>query len=334
MKTAVLAITQGATKLGQQVAAGLNADFVPCREKFATVFAHTWQTYQAIVCVMATGIVVRTMAPLLEDKRKDPAVVVCDEQGKFAISLLSGHIGGANALAHSVAGLTGGQAVITTASDVLGHTALDLWCIQLGLQAQNKEMLTKKMGRLVNTGSLNIYSEPPLPPLPALPVDLKSVPSAEEADLIVTYRNIKSKTAAVLSPKALALGIGCRKGTPVATIAEAIVQTCDENGLSTSAIGIIASVDLKKEEQGLLAYAGTHDIPLIFYNSTQLNTMKVQASSDKVMQVTGAKAVAEPAALLAAQTDHLLVPKTKFPAVTVAIAKIRHPFAASKKRAE
>ncbi|HEB69472.1 MAG TPA: cobalamin biosynthesis protein CbiG, partial [Desulfobulbus sp.] len=115
---------------------------------------------------MATGIVVRTLAPLLQDKRLDPAVVVCDEKGRFAVSLLSGHLGGGNALARQVAAILGGQAVITTASDVLGRTALDLWAHALDLQVADKRALTRIMGKLVNHGSVTLHSDYPLPELP------------------------------------------------------------------------------------------------------------------------------------------------------------------------
>ncbi|MCI5141596.1 MAG: cobalamin biosynthesis protein CbiG, partial [Candidatus Electrothrix sp. ATG1] len=128
--------------------------------------AQAWQDYDHLICIMATGIVVRSIAPLLQDKAVDPAVVVCDEQGRFAISLLSGHLGGGNALARKIAELLGGQAVITTASDVLGHTALDLWCRDLGLAVSDKQRLTCVMAKLVNTGSVTLNSDYPLPPLP------------------------------------------------------------------------------------------------------------------------------------------------------------------------
>ena len=129
--------------------------------------ARVWADYGEIVCIMAAGIVVRTVAPLLRDKYQDPAVVVCDERGRFAVSLLSGHLGGANDLARRVAELTGGQAVLTTASDVLGRTALDLWCRDLGLIPADKAALTRAMGLLVDRGGLTVWSRYPLPPLPA-----------------------------------------------------------------------------------------------------------------------------------------------------------------------
>ncbi|MDD2468258.1 MAG: hypothetical protein PHI97_30120, partial [Desulfobulbus sp.] len=149
-RLAVLALSQGGSQLGLRLAADLGGDFFACKGRLAQVVGEVWKNYSGIICIMATGIVVRTIAPLLEDKYRDPAIVVCDELGRFAISLISGHLGGANALAKQVAEATGGQAVLTTASDVLGKTALDLWCRDRGLGVIDKEGFTRAMGPLVD----------------------------------------------------------------------------------------------------------------------------------------------------------------------------------------
>ena len=168
----VLALTRGGCALGERLATQLGADFRSCRGRVAVEMRRAWQSHRALVCIMAAGIVVRTIAPLLADKRHDPAVVVCDEAGRFAIPLVSGHLGGANELAREVARLTGGAAALTTASDVLGRTALDLWCRDLGLQVADRAGLTAAMGRLVDEGALTLWS---CCPLPELPPDLQTI---------------------------------------------------------------------------------------------------------------------------------------------------------------
>ena len=323
MKYAILAITRGATLLGEQLAGQLKADFFPCKGKLRTTLETVWTEYNGIICIMATGIVVRTVAPLLKDKRKDPAVVVCDEQGKFAVSLLSGHIGGANALADRIAGITGGQAVVTTASDVLGKTALDLWCRDLGLEIGNKTIFTKKMGKLVDTGSLKVYSKYPLPQLPP---DLIKTETVESADLIITSLAIMKTDAALLHPKALVFGIGCKRGTPAAVITECIESTCTEHNLAPQSIARLASITLKQDEDGLLAAAAARQLDLSFFTSEELNTVPGITASPTVLRVTGAKAVAEPAAILAAGATSLLVSKMKWQGATTAVAKIPTPF--------
>lgn len=324
-RCAVLALSRGGCVLGRSLAASLSADFYACKGQLAQVVGRVWYEYAEIVCIMATGIVVRTIAPLIQDKYRDPAIVVCDEQGRFAVSLLSGHLGGANALAHRVAGATGGQAVLTTASDVLGRTALDLWCRDLGLTPADKASFTRAMGRLVDHGSLILWSRYPLPDLPP---DLTPVEDRTAAELIVDSRTDASAHAALLHPKALVVGIGCNRGTPAMAIAHAVAETCRRHYLAPHAIARLASIDLKEDEAGLLEYARRQALPIDFYGKDQLNRVEGVSTSEAVQRATGAKGVAEPAALLSAGPGStLLVAKMKWTDVTTAMAEITHPFA-------
>ncbi len=320
---AVLALTKGGYELGRRLAPLLEGDFFACKGRVAEVFAQAWQDYPQIVCIMASGIVVRTIAPLLQDKYRDPAIVVCDEQGRFAISLLSGHLGGANRLAHRVAAAVGGQAVLTTASDVLGRTALDLWCRELGLIPGDKAAFTRAMGRLVDCGSLKVWSAYPLP---LLPPDLRAVEERDAADLIVDARTEATTGAVLLHPKSLVVGIGCNRGTPKADIAETVTATCAQHQLAPEAIARLASIDLKQDEAGLLEFARDQGLTIDFFSSEQLNQVAGVSTSAAVLKATGAKGVAEPAALLSAGAGStLLVNKMKWTDVTTAVAEIADP---------
>jgi cobalt-precorrin 5A hydrolase len=323
MKCAVLAITAGASRFGKNLSAQIEADFYPCKGIFKKTFEKVWQKYDGIICIMATGIVVRTLAPLLSDKSTDPAVVVCDEKGSFAISLLSGHLGGANELAQKVAALTGGQPVITTASDVLGKTTLDTWCRDNNLTYSDKILFTKAMGKLVDTGSLRVFSDYPLDKVPD---DFTIVDTFEQADCMITCRKTAIEDKLHLYPKSIAIGIGCRRGTSSDAIEEAISSACKENNIASQSIAKLASITLKKDEQGLLDYAAQNNLTITFYTPEELNSVQgIAPSSATVQKVTGAKAVAEPAALLAAGADKLAVNKIKFPQVTISIAEITNP---------
>ncbi len=324
-RCAVLALSRGGCTLGQRLAESLHADFFACKGRLREVVTQVWPEYQQIVCIMASGIVVRTIAPLLQDKYHDPAVVVCDEHGRFAISLLSGHLGGANALAHRIAAATGGQAVLTTASDVLGRTALDLWCRDRGLIAADKTAFTRAMGRLVDAGSLTLWSRYPVPPLPS---DLRLVSNKEGADLLIDARTDASAGGTLLHPQALVFGIGCNRGTPAAVIARAVAATCEQHHLAPQAIARLASIDLKQDEQGLLEFGRQQGLAIDFYTSAQLNRVEGVSTSAAVQRATGAKGVAEPAALLSAGTGStLLIPKLKWTDVTTAVAEIADPLA-------
>jgi cobalt-precorrin 5A hydrolase len=319
----VLALTRGGSALGERLAAELGAEFRPCRGRVAGEIRLAWQSCRALVCIMAAGIVVRTIAPLLADKHRDPAVVVCDEGGRFAIPLVSGHLGGANDLARRIAGITGGVAALTTASDVLGRTALDLWCRDLGLRVAEPSALTAAMGRLVDRGEVSVWS---CCPLPDLPPDLHPVTERERAELVIDVRTDGSPEAALLHPPALVLGIGCNRGTPAGAIDRAVSDTLGRHGLAPAAVCGLASIDLKRDEAGLLAYAVEQGLATRFYDSQALNSVPGVSSSAAVLRATGARGVAEPAALLAAGPGAILrIAKEKYPDVTVAVAERADP---------
>jgi len=321
---AILALTGGGRQLADKLAGLLpSCTVLFCRGQLQQTLSQCWQEYDSLICIMATGIVVRTLAPLLEDKQKDPAVVVCDEKGQFAISLLSGHLGGGNALAEQVAVVLDGQAVITTASDVLGRTALDLWARDLGLAIAGKKVLTRAMGKLVNQGTVSLYSDYLLPKLPA---DIQLKEEAATADLVITSRTDVQTTGAVLHPGTLTAGIGCNRNTPAAEIEQALQEACAEHNLALQSVRSLASIDLKNDEPGLLDFARIKGYTIDFYNRDQLNGVDGVSTSAAVFKATGAKGVAEPAAVLAAGGGRLLVKKMKWPNVTVAIAEINNPW--------
>ncbi|MDQ7038897.1 MAG: cobalamin biosynthesis protein CbiG, partial [Aquificota bacterium] len=167
--------------------------------------AQYWPEARALVFIMACGVAVRAIASLLSDKKTDPAVVVLDETGKFAVSLLSGHLGGANELAREIAALLGGEAVVTTASDLAGLPALDLWAETYQLVLEPEELVPEVTARYLNRKTLKVFLDYPVP----IPDTWKAVDHPEEADLVVSYRNVEApKTSLSARPRVLFLGIG------------------------------------------------------------------------------------------------------------------------------
>ena len=357
MKTSILYLTEGGARLASRISSALNDSCIfDCRGKLQETVSRQWSRSDAIIFIMAAGIVVRTIAPYLKDKYEDPAVVVCDEQARFAISLLSGHAGGANSLARQVAEIIKGTPVITTASDVLGRTALDLWAREHGLVPADRKALTRAMGKLVNNGKLRVWSSLPLP---ALPEDMEKLNSPEKADVIITCGSLHdapSQTASetgmdpcILYAPVLSAGIGCNRGTASEQISRAVSEAFSANGLSLQSLSRIGTIDLKKDEDGLVQFARSLNIPLLFFTKEQLNSVKGCGFSKAAMKATGARGVAEPAALLAASSGmkpahartspgetqgawltqgtcgdcqaELIVRKMKWKDVTVAVAK-------------
>jgi len=323
MKTVIIAITQGGKTLAENINAQLSDSFVDKRDLpvFAKI-ADSWkQEIDAVICIMATGIVVRALAPLCVDKTKDPCVLVLDEKGQFVISLLSGHLGGGNKLAKEVATILDAQPVITTASDVTGHTALDLFAAKNSLVVEDSKKLIEKSAKLINHGSLQIYSEYDFE---SLPVDFTLVHKAALADLIISDHIFSETDALILRPCALTVGLGCNRGTRSEDFITAVSELFADNSLNLKSISSFASIDLKQDEQGMLDFATVTKAEIKFYTKDQLNSVENVSHSAMVFKATGAKGVAEPAAILAAETipgsGTLIVRKRKWKDVTAAVA--------------
>ena len=318
--------------------------------------SEAWNEPGNLIFIMASGIVIRTVAPLIKDKRTDPAVVVLDEKGKFAVSLLSGHLGGANKIAKEIADFLGGQAVITTASDVNDLPSIDLWAKENDLIIDDWDALPNTATRFLNGGRLKVYSDIEI----SMPAEFLQIKNPADADVLITNkqkmdlnvipvqtgiqkkkakkldscfrRNDKKQTAHqfYLRPKNLTIGIGCNSNTPASEIENSVRKTMEENNLSFLSIHSIATIDIKGNEPGLIAFAKKYNLGIKTFTANKLNTVKGVSKSDVAFKTTGAYAVAEPAALLASGADKLLVKKQKKGNVTVAIAE-QKPEARSQK---
>ena len=321
MKIGVIAITSGAQLLAETIDQQLdNATLIPKRdgEKVAELLARCWNHYDGFVCIMATGIVVRSIAPLLEDKKKDPCVIVCDQSGAHVISLLSGHLGGGNALASAIASITGGRAVITTASDTLGLVALDLWARENNLTPPSREALTQISTQLVNNGSLSVFSDITLT---SLPNGLQRATSRDDAEIIVSNKKYSSLQAVQFYPQNLVVGIGCNRGTPMHEFEEALAELFSDLHLSRKSIKNLASIDKKNDEVGLLEFAEKYGWNIDFFDKTTINTQHNLEISLAALKAVGAIGVAEPASLLSAKSNLLISRKRKWKNVTMAIAQ-------------
>ncbi len=292
-----------------------------------------WGEYERFIFIMAAGIVVRTIASLIEDKKSDPAVVVLDEKGRHAISLLSGHLGGANDLAREVADFLGGQAVITTASDVNDLAPIDLWAQDNDLVIEDWELLPRIGTRLINNGRLSVYTECELP----MPEGYVRVDEPASADLIVTHRilvsscNDENPMTLTLRPRDLVLGIGCNRGTSPEEIEDAVRKALAGHDVAFASVRSVATIDIKAEEPGIVVFCRRHSLDLISFTPEELNGVDGISKSEAAFRATGANAVAEPAALLAAGAERLLVPKQKAGNVTVAVAELTGRGAPQKK---
>ena len=346
--TAIVAITKAASQLAQQLAATLEAiAYVPGKhhtldESFVQPYQGSalpliqqlWEQHERLLLLMPMGVAVRAIGALAKDKHTDPAVVVADEQGQHIIPTLGGHLAGANAFAKQIASLTGGKAVLTTASDVQGLPALDLWIREQELTLENADLLTFVTAAIVNGETVGAVADErwkealsgfnlSFTTLDDLMQDTYSagiVISDEEVS--DAYEQVREKVL-LLRPRSLAIGVGCRRGVSAEEIEEAIQTTLNEAGLAKASVSALGSAWLKADEEGLLAISRKYNWPLYCFDAETLKSVQPTTpfSPSAATKRFGIPGVSEPSALLAAQTNELLVRKRTFERVTVAIAR-------------
>ncbi len=301
---------------------------------FKQLVTEAFERDSALVFVMATGIVVRTIAPLLRHKATDPAVVVIDEKGKHVISLLSGHIGGGNALAHEIADYIGGEAVITTSSDVQNKIAVDVLAMKNDLVIDSMKDATRFASDVVNDEPLQLITDGKL----RLALDeqwtvvlLDSLePFQEQVNrlrqplahtLLICNRFVQTPVTLRLIPKNIVLGIGCRRGMEEQRILTAIEEALIKVGLDSRSVKKIGTVDVKADEIGLIKAAKTLQLPLEIITRDAIVPVQDQfEGSDFVEKTIGVRAVSEPAAMLASNKEgRFLMKKTSYDGITIAI---------------
>jgi cobalt-precorrin 5A hydrolase len=276
------------------------------------------------VVIGAIGLTVRLLAPLIKDKRLDPAVVGVGQDGQYAVSLLSGHLGGANELTKAVALASQGQAVITTATDLADQPALEVIARQLSLAVEKWPNLAPLARSLAEGEAIQLHD-----PLGILSSSLKPWPqsfkpfaSEAEPSLWVDYREPTPPNALVFRPKVLAVGLGGHRGLEASELAELVDSVFRESQLSQLAIKTLATIDRRAEEKGFQEFAQKLGAPLLAFDPSALGAIKTPNPSPVVRENIGVDSVCEAAALLAAPSGSLLVPKRKSLRATCAVALI------------
>lgn len=304
---------EGTIYVPQRLAGGeLMSMTRPYEEFYGPLFSGS----DILVFVGAAGIAVRSIAPHVRDKRLDPAVICVDELGRFVISLLSGHIGGANALTQRLADELGATAVITTATDINSRFSADAWAAENGYVIGSMSA-AKAVSAAILEGDVPLLCD--LPISGELPPGLVPGEDGETGVYIGWSLKKPFKNTLQLIPKVLHLGIGCRRGTDSAAIAAAVGRVFEENGIDPRAVCRAATIDLKADEPGLLSYCEQAELPLSVYSAGQLAQVKGEFTpSAFVESVTGVDNVCERAAL--AEADMLIVRKNAVNGVTVAVA--------------
>lgn len=328
MKIHMFAYSKKGIETAERIAAALDGDilrytserlsgggFLPIPSPSSPLFEEAFRSSDALIFVSSCGIAVRSIAPFIKDKTTDPAVIAIDEAGSFVIPLLSGHIGGGNALAQKLSKAIGAAAVITTATDVRGRFSADEWAARRGYVLSDMGAV-KAVSAAILERDIPLRSDFPIKG--ELPSGVYSA-SSGDTGISISYRTDEpfQKTLRII-PRCLHLGIGCRKGTPKELIESAVEAVMEENGLDMRAVKSAASITLKSDEAGLLEFCREAGLKIYFYSAEELRGIEGDFTpSEFVKSITGVDNVCERAAMIS--SDKLLVKKTPVSGVTVAV---------------
>lgn len=298
------------------------AGVAPMTPGYRESCAEAFRSCQAIVFVGAAGIAVRAVAPLLQSKLTDPAVISVDEGGSFVIPLLAGHIGGANELARCLAAYLGATACVTTATDVNGLFAVDEWAARNRMVISSMKAAKDFAAALVNNEITGFCCDEAFAVKGSLPRNVEQGTGRAVGMAVTLDKGLAPFGETLrLMPKIVHLGIGCRRGTPLENIEALVLPRLEELRLDLRCIAGIASVDLKKDEQGLLAFARKYNVPARFYTADELNGVEGDFTPSAFVQsVVGVSNVCERSAVRDAGGGRLLLKKTSLNGVTLAVA--------------
>ena len=276
-------------------------------------------TDDALIFVGASGIAVRAIAPHVRDKFSDPAVVSVDEAGRFVVPLLSGHVGGANELAREVAAITGGQAAVSTATDVNGLFAVDEWAARHGFAILERSIAKEISAALLDGCPVGFKSDFELDEKPSGVTE-----GAADIGFVVSLDDSAMPFPRTLHlvPRVATVGVGCRKGTDPSALEQAVADALAEANVSAKAVTAIASIDVKKDELAILELASKMGWSPVFYTADELAAVPGEfSSSDFVKRTVGVDNVCERAAC--ASGGELVLGKQACGGITVAIACVK-----------
>lgn len=331
MKLIAYSFTDKGSDLGEKISRNNEYKIVHRRNKdlaggVKNHLRESYRKYDGIIFISATGIAIRLIHPYIEDKSKDLPIVVIDDMGKFSISLLSGHMGGANDIAEKIGSFIGAAPIITTASDNRGFQALDNFAKNNSYYLEDKKYLTRIMGMMVNGKKIGLLSPEKIkmdyPNIENLEdiKDLKNI----EALIIIDGKNIDELSLTIpfikLRSKDINIGIGCRKGIETNRIIEAIEGELKALDITRSRIKAIGTVEVKKDEKGIIEAAKYFKSPLKIFTIEDIKKVEDRfKKSEFVKKTIGVYSVSEPAAYLLG--GELIVKKAKHKGITISISK-------------
>ncbi|MBC6695875.1 cobalt-precorrin 5A hydrolase [Terrisporobacter mayombei] len=345
-KIAILSITQNGKSLGLNIKNNIkNADLyfikrdivenetnvIHINKRLKDFVPEIFNQYDYIIFIMATGIVIRTIAPLVVSKFSDPAILVTDEKGKNIISLLSGHMGGANEMTLYISDLINSNPVITTATDVNEKSSLDMIAKKLNAHIDNfRDNVLKINSMIVNNEKVGLFVDGNyLVDTRGFVLDEKN--TLKDIDNIVVISNkvsidtnldFSNKNIIKVVPKDIVIGIGCRRDTDSEYMKDSLVDFLEQQNIDINAIKEIGSIDVKKDEKAILNLSKYLRVPFKIFTKEEISQVDyLYDKSEWVKKSVGVYSVAEPVAHLLSN-GNLIVKKHKYKGITFSIGRI------------
>ena len=341
MKTAMVAVTLNGIKLAEHIKSRIDNDcqiftlekycsdnisYEPLKNGLKEAMKNVLSFYENIIMIMACGIAVRAIGPHLESKLKDPAVIVLDEMGRNVISLVSGHIGGANDLAVKIAKIIGGNPIITTASDNQGVISVDMLARKFDLALTDYEKAKRITSDIVNGRRVGLISDIKIKSDIGNGVTITTWEMAGDSEFVsliyIGNKNIEEKELPLvkLITKNIVLGIGCRRDTKEADIIDFIKRTFEEYKLSIEAIHLVCTIALKREEKGIISLCQYLDVPLKIIDDESIKVIEDDFEcSYFVRKTVGFGCVCEPCGFLGSKSGRQLIPKKSYKGITLSV---------------
>jgi len=348
-KVSILAITKNGIKIGTELKKISSSWQIYAPTKFSDKnpqiewyseptskkIVELFQSNDALVCIFSLGAVIRLLSPCIKDKKTDPAVLVIDDATKFVISVLSGHIGGANQLTEEIAAKLGATAVVTTAADVNKTIAVDLLGKEFGWKIDDDSTVTKVSALMVNEEKIGVFQDAgnkdwwnkQLPSNVTIYSSINEMKNSQSKGfLIITDKIIESKeileNSVVYRPPILVIGVGLHVDTTKETISEGLNFCLKKYNLSRKSIAKLVSIKKENDVQGLINLGEEMKVPIEYFQKEELSTIEIPNPSETVQAFEGTPSVSE-AAAIKSSGGKLVVEKQKFPPnLTIAIARI------------
>jgi len=348
-KVSILAITKNGIKIGLELKkissswqiyapskfSDNNSQIEWYAESTSKKIAELFQSNDALVCIFSLGAVIRLLSPYLKDKKTDPAVLVIDDTAKFVISVLSGHIGGANQLTEEIAAKLGATSVITTAADVNKTIAVDLLGKEFGWKIDDDSTVTKVSAFMVNEEKIGIFQDTgnkdwwnkKLPSNVTIYSSINEMKNSQSKGfLIISDKIIEDvdilENSVIYRPPTLVLGIGLHVDTTKETISEGLNFCLEKYNLSRKSIAKLVSIKKDNDVQGLIDLGKEMNVPIEYFQKEELAAIEIPNPSETVQAFEGTPSVSE-AAAIKSSGGTLVVEKQKFPPnLTIAIARI------------